>query len=858
MPPSNHIHFYESCHNGETLYHAVVGIELRSCPSARLFYDRYMKHDENSITDRFSNFIACLHQSDLDISYTIRMIVNPIPDNYSSGNIKFILFLRTSAEEKSIVEKQINDLQSQMLNLLGGFFGDYDWYPIKDAQHFISVWSSTNWHQAHFAEITRHQQWIELDRIRKFQPLGFLQTDTRAMDSPENDRIYYLSPFLPSKVDFEQMIQTLLLLSSQTILNISISPTFLRNEEWEQMQDVVARCEDPAFLEHAEKKERVYDDRAHVLLKALMNQFEQLATAPWDVRILIASPQPFQSTILNAVGGYISSFTQGQRISLTENPFGLQEGGFTIRRFTGEREIQQAISHLVGLDVAAWEDPIAPENLQRLKWLFCAREAVCAFRFPVATDQNLPGMSVHDYRMQPPPPEIAELDKVAREQRCLLGFNDYLGQKMPVFFLDKDRNRHMYIIGQTGTGKTTLLKNMILSDMKRGKGLAVIDPHGDLFEELLTLIPKNRIDDVVLIDPQDMSYPVGFNLLECSNEGERYFIVREMRTIMDKYLRDRYAARMVDYAGPIFYKHMQMNMLLVMSDPARAGTLLEFYEIFNNKDYWKKWLPLKWDDSQLKNWIEVVLPATDYVLRRNPQEASFGEYINSKFDDFVFDPRLRLIFGQHRSTINISDIIEKKKILLVNLAKGVLGEANANFLGMILIAKIQSEILKRASLASTARHFFYLYVDEFQSLASQNFSSLLSEGRKFGLALTLVNQYLTQIEEQHITDAIFGNVGTLISFRVGQNDAQKMENLFLPEIERDDLCDLPNWTSAVRASCNGVNVAPFFMRNIYREKQGDEHIAQIVRVRSRQKYGVQRSKVEKEIEESVRMIELND
>lgn len=852
MENSIFIYYLESKKDGERYYSAVAAIELRSCPSARLFYDRFNKGGRTDVYDRFSAFITCLYRVDINVSYTIRMIMNPVEDCYSSGKIKCYLLLKTGSDKKDVLEKQIKDLQSQIFVLLGGYFIDYDWQPIKDRSDFMYVWEPTVWEEADITEIMRYQQWIALDRTKQTQPIGFLHDHERETEIPYDDQIYYLSPFLQTDINFEEMIQTLLLQSNQTILNITITPTKLTTAEMDEMQKVIACCEVPGYEEAQDSvHERIYQNRAHILLGALMNQYERLSVDPLDVRILVVSPKPLQPMILNTIGSYISSFAEGQKISLSEGALALQEGGFSLHHLSQGHEKTQAVHHLANCPDDLWIDERAPLGLRRIRWLFCAREAACAFRFPIATDQNLPGMNVHDYRIQAPPPEIADLVNANHISRCKVGYNDYLGQQLPIYLTDSDRNRHLYIVGQTGTGKTTLLKNMILSDMRAGKGLAVLDPHGDLFEDLLHFIPHERLQDVILIDPQDIDFPVGINLLECAENSQRYFVVREMRSIMEKYFIDKYKHHSIDYAGPVFYRHMQMNMLLAMSDPDRSGTLLEFYEIFNQKDYWKRWLPLKINDPQLDNWVKSVLEKMDYLARPRPQDASWGDYIGSKFEDFIFDPRLRLMFGQHHSTVDFGEVIAQQKILLVNLAKGTLGESNSSFLGMILLAKIQSEIMKQGNVAPDKRKPFYLYVDEFQTMASRNFASLLSEGRKFGLSMTLANQYLTQLDDQTIVNAIFGNVGTMITFRLGRDDAQKVESLFLPEIGRDDLCDLPNWTSAVRASCNGATVAPFLMRNIYDDNKGDDTTASFVRSSSRRRHGVAREEVEKEISDSL-------
>ncbi len=522
-------------------------------------------------------------------------------------------------------------------------------------------------------------------------------------------------------------------------------------------------------------------------------------------------------------------------------------GGYDVVYPENETERLAAQSNNQYLSTNMWGRSKAPAELVRIRFLVDGQEAASAFRFPVDLGDGLPGIEMHGHRNRPIPIELSGASDMDLHNGVLLGRNNYLGFPQDVSLSNADRLQHMYMIGQTGTGKTTLMKTMILSDMASGKGLAVIDPHGDLFEELINLVPPSRKNDVVLLDPTDLEYPPGLNLLECPDSEQRHFVVREMKAIMQRLIQDEYGSAAKEWAGPVFYRHMQMNMLLAMSDPDRPGTLLEFYEIFQREEYWKRWLPLKWSDSMLERWVEYALPATDYPARRNPQDASFGEYVSSKFEDFVFDPRLRFIFGQRHSTINISRIMDEGKILLVNLAKGKLGESNARFLGMVLMAKIQASVMARSKRPPEKRQPFFLYVDEFQSLATENFTILLSEARKFGLALILANQFISQIKDERIMQSIFGNVGTLLAFRVGQADAELLEPQFFPYFNREDLANLPNWQVCIRTTIHGQAAQPFSLHTVLPKMQLQSEVGGAIRQLSQSSYGTPREMVQAEI-----------
>jgi ribosomal protein L7/L12 len=349
-----------------------------------------------------------------------------------------------------------------------------------------------------------------------------------------------------------------------------------------------------------------------------------------------------------------------------------------------------------------------------------------------------------------------------------------------------------------------------------------------------------------VLDPSDDEWAVGLNLLECKDPSLRHFVVREMRAIMQRLLDDEYANRSAEYTGPVFYQHMQMNMLLVMSDPDHPGTLFDFYDVFQGAKSWQKWTPLHWSDPQLNRWVTENLPSIDYT-RRDRDNLSIGEYIASKFDEFVFDPRLRRIFGQRHSTIDLRDIMDSGKILLVNLAKGLISEANARFLGMVLMARLQAAAMSRLSDPASDRRWFSVYVDEFQSLATQNFSLLLSEARKFGVGLILANQYVEQVDER-IMRALLGNVGTLISFRVGRQDARALSGIFAPQFDEHDLVNLPNWTAAVRTTVRGQVVSPFTLRTELVTNPPDALAAAEIRRRSRVSFSRPKRMVDAEMD----------
>jgi len=390
-----------------------------------------------------------------------------------------------------------------------------------------------------------------------------------------------------------------------------------------------------------------------------------------------------------------------------------------------------------------------------------------------------------------------------------------------------------------------MLKSMIKSDIDKGNGVCVIDPHGDLFRWVLQRVPDKRLEDILILDPADMDYPVGLNMLDCEEEAQRHLIVQDLVGIIYRIMQDEYGDAAGGMMGPVFFQHVRMNLLLVMSDPDRPSTLLDFYKIFVEANYWKRWVPLKTQDPQLASWVEQVLPRVDYF--RTSDGVPFGGYIVSKFEEFVFDPMLRNIFGQRRSTVNLQQIMDSGKILLVNLAKGELSDVASRFLGMVLLSKLQAAAMGRVKIPIEERRPYFVYVDEFQSIATQSFITMLSEGRKFGLGLVLANQFISQLKDRRITEAIFGNVGSLICFRVGQADAETMEKFVAPGFSRSDLTNLPNWYSIISTLVSGQTVPPFSIETEMGDFAHDPDRERKVRAASRKQYSRSRAEVEQEL-----------
>lgn len=423
-----------------------------------------------------------------------------------------------------------------------------------------------------------------------------------------------------------------------------------------------------------------------------------------------------------------------------------------------------------------------------------------------------------------------------------LGESVYRGERKRVYISDDDRRRHLYTIGQTGTGKSTLLINTVCSDIERGKGVSVIDPHGDLIEHILGLIPKKRFDDVILFDPSSLERPLGLNMLEYDLERpeEKTFIVNEMVGIFDK-LYDLKAT-----GGPMFEQYMRNALLLLMEDAKHEpATLMEVPRLFTDADYRERKLKRIQNPSVIDFWEKEAVKAGGEAALAN-----ITPYITSKFNNFIANDYMRIIVGQTKSAFSFRRVMDEGKILLVNLSKGKIGDLNAGLLGMIIVGKILMAALGRASLPEEQRRDFNLVIDEFQNFTTDSIAVILSEARKYRLSLTIAHQFIAQLTEE-TRDAVFGNVGSLAVFRIGAQDAEFVIKQFEPFLEIEDLVNIDNYNAYVKLLVRGETTKPFNIATFPPPPFDVGRAAQLEELLKR-KYGAQREEVEQEIRRRLR------
>jgi hypothetical protein len=419
------------------------------------------------------------------------------------------------------------------------------------------------------------------------------------------------------------------------------------------------------------------------------------------------------------------------------------------------------------------------------------------------------------------------------EKITYIGKVDYRNKELTFGIKERDRTRHTYVIGKTGMGKSTLLENLAIQDIINGEGLCVIDPHGSMAEKLLDHIPESRIKDVIYFAPFDAEYPLGLNVLEKVDEEKRHLVASGVMAAFKKIWVDAWSARM---------EYILTNIMLALLEN-EGQSLLGVNRMLTDKDY-RKFIVSNVTDPTVKDFWEKEYAS---YTERFAQEAAPA--IQNKVGQFVGNPVIRNIVGQSRTSFNLREIMDQKKILIVNLSKGKVGETNANLIGSLLITKIYLAAMSRADAGPYELEKlppFYLYVDEFQNFANESFASILSEARKYNLALTVAHQYIEQMTDE-VKAAVFGNVGTMITFRVGATDAEVFEKEFAPYFTLDDIVNLSAYQIYLRLMIDGQGSKPFSAKTLEQIPKPPHSYAQAVISSSRLAYGRQKFVIEDEI-----------
>ncbi|MFA7685591.1 MAG: type IV secretory system conjugative DNA transfer family protein, partial [Candidatus Gracilibacteria bacterium] len=466
--------------------------------------------------------------------------------------------------------------------------------------------------------------------------------------------------------------------------------------------------------------------------------------------------------------------------------------------------------------------------------LLVEEELASIFHFPCSIYNKTPVIRWMDYKVLPAPIDTPT-------EGILLGHNVYRGKKKEVHFQRQDRSRHHYIIGKSGSGKSALLSYMIRQDIANGEGVAVIDPHGDLIEDVLNYVPKERAKDVIVFDPSSTDRPMGLNILEASVPAEMDMVSSQATEIFIKLFGD-------EIFGPRIQHYFRNACLTLAEDQEEGATLIDVPRMFTDDAF------MKYKVKKVKNPVVKSFWQNEYANTGERERQEMIPYFSAKFGPFITNSIMRNTIGQTKSAFNFRHVMDEGKILLVNLSKGKIGDLNTQLLGLIIVAKLQMAAMSRADMDEASRKDFFLYVDEFQNFATDSFCSILSEARKYRLNLIMAHQYISQLvvskfgsTSTQIRDAVFGNVGTLCSFKVGADDAEYLTKEYAPLLSEQDIIGISNYKMYMKLNINNTTSRPFSLNTIWDPTGKNPKIAKIIKEYSSLKYGRKKDFVEQEI-----------
>ena len=457
-------------------------------------------------------------------------------------------------------------------------------------------------------------------------------------------------------------------------------------------------------------------------------------------------------------------------------------------------------------------------------------EIASIYHLPCSRYNHTPTINWLPYKVLPAPIDTPT-------EGILLGYNVYRGVKKAIRMLRKDRTRHHYCIGKSGSGKSVFLSYCARQDIQNGDGVAVIDPHGDLIEELVTFVPKERAKQCVVFNPSDTERPMGLNLLEAKTPEEMDMASSQATEIFIKLFGD-------EIFGPRIQHYFRNACLTLMEDLDEGATLIDVPRIFVDEEF------MKYKVSKAKNPVVRSFWEHEYSHTGDREKQEMIPYFSAKFGPFITNSIMRNTIGQTKSAFNIRESMDNQQILLINLSKGKIGDLNTQLLGLVIVARIQMAAMSRVDIPEEKRKDFYLYVDEFQNFATDSFCSILSEARKYHLALIMANQYIKQLEKKNdtsIRDAVFGNVGTMMSFKVGADDGEYLAKEYAPILTEQDIISIANFKAYIKLNINNTTSRPFSLETVYDMSQANQKVGEIITQYSRIKYGRKKEFVDQEI-----------
>jgi hypothetical protein len=745
-----------------------------------------------------------------DTTLELHFIAYPDIARKAQGTIRIYLLLRCSAPTREAAREDAARKYMSLRAILRTYQAEAEFNLITEPDELVMVIKPFAFSRA--LAVHRRDEEASLSSPVMRRSMGLESGLSR--ETGEGCVLNVLSQWVPTYDDWSRFIGMMLCQLDPVRAVIRVRPFVIGDEDRKRMESMIRQCE--RFLAVGEPHQLTLSRRVMMIREGAVRRLHELGCHAFNVGVYLLSGHPVDRALGHVLG---TAITRDRALDGEQAIF---RGGHRV----SEVNARDAVRASFFFDTE----------------LFSLEEAACAFRLPSPPIKDIPGLPLRRSRTA-----LAMMPhrggREGDDGEVELFFSEHQQDVVPVSLNAEDRMRHMFMLGQTGTGKSTLLEYMVMQDIEAGRGLALIDPHGDLVDSILGKIPRRRVEDVVLFNLLDRGRPPGFNILQWETPEERDLIIDEL------YLTFDHIYDMKQTGGPIFEKHFRGMLKLLMGDHKRPDftpTLLEFATCYASLDF-RSWLKRRVKDPVILDFVREVEGADGELNLKN-----ISTYITSKFSRFIHDRSLARIVGQEKTVFNIDDIMRDGKILLVKLGKGRFGASVSALLANQIVVRFKLAAMKRGDLSPAERRDFFLYVDECHTLPTDNFTELLSEARKFRLGLTLATQYTAQLASPSpgrgsLLSAVMGNVGSIAVFRVGQEDARLMAPVLHPNFGALDILGLPNWQGYARLQPRGETILPFSFHTRKDESPYSPSMAELVRELSRQRYGLPAAEVDEQI-----------
>ena len=791
----------------------ISGLKLKSILSADLLAGRHTifeqeeKKTGNNLDrkvfqqsrESFLNAISsCLEKVTMEFHWTSL----PNLEYQTRGVLWVSMFFRVASQNEDEIKHRLLRAYLTVRPLLSAYFPEMEMVPIKDSQELKQRYAPfTSKYQA---IIRRRAAQLSLSVPIKKEIQGFGKLSPKTIKDT-SDSVDHIFPWIPPLEEQEPLIKAFMgqLDPVQMIIRIKTVGPYEKAARATRLTNNIQNCE--MFMTGLKDYQLTLGNQAKILRDISLQLLTLTDNPCFKVGVFVTSSHPLDESILHVIGKSLTGPTLANDLSV------IYQGGIAYKMETADTKLCQA-------DWFPKDEP------------FVLTEAACALFIPSPPKEDISVLPIKRNRSS-----IAALPENMNDadDLIMLFVNEHQGNRQAVNIGADERMRHMFIAGQTGTGKSTFMENMIIQDILAGRGVGVIDPHGDLVDQIVAKIPEYREKDVILFDVLDRKRPIGYNLLQYSSIEDRDLIIDELYLTLD------HLYNMQTTGGPIFEANFRGMMKLLMGDHKRKNfvpTLLDFTRCYLDSDFRQNLLH-NVKDQQIIDFVEE--------LERTGGDASLqnlSPYITSKFSRFIQDSTLKRIIGQEKTGFDFDRIMNEGKIFLVKLGRGRFGATVSALIANQLVARFKLAAMKRGDIPPNTRRDFFLYVDECHTIPTENFMDLLAEARKFRMGLILGTQYTAQLKKpmkngDNLLSAILGNVGSIVMFRLGQEDAAGIAQILYPYFAMQDIVGLPNWSGYARLNSSIGSIPPFSFTSVKDQSPADTKRAKNIIHRSGMIYG---------------------